>query len=128
MLPYESYPSPSSSSSSPLSYSVRFENYFRSMVSGVERETPLSLSFLPSEDLFKISLYSMVYLSLLSSADFSKTLYPPFIVLVLSLIYLNICRLLRKLTLIYGVLILPLILILCQIFALHFGALVPPLF
>ena len=72
MLPSESYPSLSSSSSSPLSYSVRFQNYFRSMVSGLERESSPSSSFQPSTDFFENSLHSIVYSYLLSSADFRK--------------------------------------------------------
>ena len=100
MSPYESYPSPSLSSSSTLPYSVRFENNFPSMKCKVEREILPSSSFLPSAYFFGNSLHSMVYSYLLSSANFKK----------------NICRLLQKLTLLCGVLILPLLFRLCWTF------------
>ena len=83
MLSSESYPQKFSYSLSPLYYSVRFENYFCSVVSGVEIETPPSSSFLTSSDLFENSLHYMVYSSLLSSTDFSKKylrlLFPSFL-------------------------------------------------
>ena len=72
MLPSESYPSPYLSSFSLLSYSVRFENAFRTMLSGVDIETSPPLSFLPSSDLFENSQHYMVYSFLLFSVEFKK--------------------------------------------------------
>ena len=126
MLPYESYPPLYLSSSSPLSYSVRFENTFCSMAGGVERETPPSSSFLPSADFFGNYFHSMFYSYLLYSVNFRKTL-SDFCSLVLTLLCLHICILLRKLTLLCCVLMLPLLFRLDQKFALHFGVLIFPL-
>ena len=126
MLPSESYPPSSSYSLSALSYSVRLENSLCPMVSGVEIETPPSSSFLPSAYFLENYLHSMVYSSLLSSADFRKFL-SNFYVLVLTLFCLHICRLLQKLTLLCGVLVLPLLFRLCNKIDLHFGVLILPL-
>ena len=57
----------------------------------------------------------------------SEKISPTFFALVLTLLCLHICRLLRKLTLLCDVLILPLLFRLCRNFALHFGVLILPL-
>ena len=121
MLTSESYPSPSSSSLSLLSYSVRFEHAFRSMLSGVEIEIPPPLSFLPFSDLFENSLHYMVYSFLLFSVDFSKT----YLHLLLSFSLLSyICTSADffEIALLCGVLILTLLFRICQKFDLNFGA------
>ena len=121
MLPSESYPPLYSSSLSLLSYSVRFENAFRTMLSGVDIETSPPLSFLPSSDLFENSQHYMVYSFLLFSVDFSKT----YLHLLLSFSLLSyICTSADffEIALLCGVLILTLLFSICQKFDLNFGA------
>ena len=123
MLPSESYPSPSSSSLSILSYSVRSENAFRSTLIGVEIETPPPSSFLPSADLFENYLHYMMYSYLLFSVKFRKKISTFCFPIPYSPLYAYLQTSL-KITLLCCVLILLLLFRICQKIALNFCALI----